>query len=788
MSSAIRHSAALLLLVFLAPLTLVFGQDTRCATETILEANLAADSGYARSFFAVEAALRDMASTSLRTSAEYTVPVVVHILHHGEAVGVENNLSDAQIQGAIDALNADFRGEYGGADIDIEFDLAKRDPEGNPSTGIVRVNVLNSIPSYADDGMVTDDNLHPSSENNLKTLSHWPKEDYINIWVVSGLNGGMSPLGVAYLPPVNGFYDGIVLHRRVFGVGVEYDLLNNYDLNKSLTHEMGHYFGLYHTFRMTSSCNAETNCNSQGDQVCDTPATTGSAGCSALDCPDTMVENFMDYGYDQCVNSFTEGQRTRMRNSLLNHRESLLESAGLVPVVADDAGISSIQGLAPVGCNATHEIEVSIQNFGTDLMTQAVVNFSLDGGAPFAIQWAGELAPGMSTLVSLPALAAGEGTHELSVWTSMSEDEYAPNDTMSMEFEVVPGTWLTMDIQFDFLPHGISWAVENTELGTVVLEGGNYVNDEYASEFIQVEGCASDGCYTLTVEDLFGNGMHYSPPGWYALSDAEANILGEGSGNFGAEQTHNFCISGSAVEPCEDLNGNGLCDDEEDELYVVVPGCTDPLSCTYDAEANTDDGSCDYLDALGDCGGDCEADVDGDGVCDALEIPGCTDETACNFDASATEENGNCEYAAEGYDCDGNPLEVIAGCTDGEACNYDQEANTDDGSCEYAAEGYDCDGNALVSSVGNLEAGQTLTAFPNPSIGGVFRIGGFPGPGPHPLTVLDLNGRLVHSERSEAMSTAAGWSLQPNIILKAGAYLVRVGDARASRTVRVLVH
>ncbi len=243
--------------------------------------------------------------------------------------------------------------------------------------------------------------------------------------------------------------------------------------------------------------------------------------------------------------------------------------------------------------------------------------------------------------------------------------------------------------------------------------------------------------------------MHYSPPGWYALSDSEANILGEGSGNFGAEQTHDFCIEGSSVEPCPDANGNGVCDDQEDELYVAVPGCTDPLSCTYDAEANTDDGSCDYLDALGDCGGDCEADVDGDGVCDSEEIPGCTDETACNYDAGATEEDGNCEYAAEGYDCEGNPL---------------------------------------VSSVGNLEAGPTLSAFPNPSAGGVFRIGGLPGPGPHSLTILDLNGRVVHAERAEATSAAAGWTLQPDILLKAGAYLVQVGDARASRTVRVLVN
>ena len=126
----------------------------------------------------------------------------------------------------------------------------------------------------------------------------------------------------------------------------------------------------------------------------------------------------------------------------------------------------------------------------------------------------------------------------------MAQDEYAPNDTTTLDFEVVPGTWLTMDIQFDFLPHGISWEVENTDLGMVVLEGGDYFNDDYASEFISIEGCASNGCYALTVEDLFGNGLHYSPPGWYALSDSDGNVLGEGSGNFGSEQTHTSASKG----------------------------------------------------------------------------------------------------------------------------------------------------------------------------------------------------------------------------------------------------
>ena len=188
MFHAFRLFAPLFLLLLAAPIQPVTAQGSRCATETILDATLASDTAYARSFFAVQAAMRTMASTGYRTSTEYTLPVVVHILHHGEAVGVGNNLSDVRVQEAIDALNADFRGEFGGVDIDIEFELASRDPEGNPTTGIVRVDAAAAVPEYVEEGMVTDENLHPSSENNLKTLSHWPKEDYINVWVVSGLN------------------------------------------------------------------------------------------------------------------------------------------------------------------------------------------------------------------------------------------------------------------------------------------------------------------------------------------------------------------------------------------------------------------------------------------------------------------------------------------------------------------------------------------------------------------------------------------------------------------------
>ncbi|MGB2382809.1 MAG: T9SS type A sorting domain-containing protein, partial [Flavobacteriales bacterium] len=183
-----------------------------------------------------------------------------------------------------------------------------------------------------------------------------------------------------------------------------------------------------------------------------------------------------------------------------------------------------------------------------------------------------------------------------------------------------------------------------------------------------------------------------------------------------------------------DLNNNGICDTEEecagfeDECNVCFgPGAIYECGCFDIPEGDCDcDGN--QLDALGVCGGPCEADVDGDGVCDVDEVFGCTDEAACNYDPAATEENGSCAEVDEcgvcggigiapgECDCDGNVLDECgvcggegiapgtcdcdgnvfdqcgicggdgsdcAGCMEEGACNYDPEALFSDGSCEY---------------------------------------------------------------------------------------------------------
>ena len=112
-----------------------------------------------------------------------------------------------------------------------------------------------------------------------------------------------------------------------------------------------------------------------------------------------------------------------------------------------------------------------------------------------------------------------------------------------------------------------------------------------------------------------------------------------------------------------------------------VFGCTDLEACNYNPEATNNDGTCEYADEYYDCDGDCLSDIDGDNVCDELEVSGCTNPDGINYNPDATDDDGSC---------------LILGCTDSTACNFNPDATGDNGSCEYAEENFDCDGNCLV--------------------------------------------------------------------------------------------
>ncbi len=279
------------------------------------------------------------------------VPIVVHIIHLGEAEGVGNNISNAQIESGIQQLNDAYRNVNGlGEDMGIEFALAIQDPNGTSTTGIVRYDASGE-PEYDSDGISTGSGGAGLAETDLKALSKWPKDQYYNIWIVSEINGndgGFGTQGFAYLPGASAIYDGTVIQNTSWGDQGTVNSWNN--LGTTIIHELGHGLGLYHTFNVyneadttLSGCPLDTDCSTQGDFCCDTDPhlVSSSHSCDTAEinqCTGTLlgnlVRNYMDYSGQECQVLFTADQKARMRGTLLTTRKSLLISRALEEPIA----------------------------------------------------------------------------------------------------------------------------------------------------------------------------------------------------------------------------------------------------------------------------------------------------------------------------------------------------------------------------------------------------------------------------------------------------------------------
>jgi hypothetical protein len=261
------------------------------------------------------------------------IPVVFHVIHND---GMEN-ITQAQIMDQIRIINEDFRKKAGtngaassnplAVDMEYEFRLAQVDPNGNRHDGINRIK-----------STLTED-----ARNNVKSLSRWPSSQYLNIWVVKTIasssgSGEGTVLGYAQFPmsmPFQSSTDGIVIRADYVGT---IQTGNGNGAGRTLTHEIGHWIGLYHTFQSGCVGNTASTCNSQGDQVCDTPpvqdATFGcltSRNSCTNDVPDNsdQIENYMDYMDGRCANVYTPGQKARSLALMQQYRSNIYSVANL---------------------------------------------------------------------------------------------------------------------------------------------------------------------------------------------------------------------------------------------------------------------------------------------------------------------------------------------------------------------------------------------------------------------------------------------------------------------------
>jgi PKD repeat protein len=307
-----------------------------CATDSITEAAMRQNPDYAKKrqeFMKYVKSLNAQSIARINASPQYTIPIVVHIIH---TYGVDN-ISDAQVNDAVRIINQDFQKKNTDtasvipvfqplyANVGFQFRLARKDPNGNCTNGITRT--FSPLTNNADD--------------NVKGLIMWDPTKYLNIWVVSQISFGAG--GYSYLPcGVPQTKEGVVILSTQFGSTGRSGGSNF--AARSLTHEIGHYMGLPHTWGGSNTPGDPSNCG-MDDGITDTPNTVGSTGftcnTNARTCnppsypfPDN-VQNYMDYS--SCAAMFTTGQKAVMVSALtLFCRSNLYTQANLVATGTND--------------------------------------------------------------------------------------------------------------------------------------------------------------------------------------------------------------------------------------------------------------------------------------------------------------------------------------------------------------------------------------------------------------------------------------------------------------------
>jgi len=329
------------------------------------------------------------------------IPVVVHVVHNNSTNQIggsrNSNISDEQVSSQIAVLNEDYQRKEGtagfntnpvGANVNIKFELAKRDPQGGATNGIIRYYTTKSSYSINEMGQ-------------LSEIAYWPSNRYLNIWVTTitdpfiGYAQFPDMTGLPGLGSYNGLErtDGVIIDHRNFGRNTGTTTQGSYTQGRTTTHEVGHWLGLLHTWGDVECTTA--NCQCGDDFIEDTPP--AQIPNETLTCPEifstcggvrtrNMIENYMDYSVDRCMNIFTQGQKARIRRvlELSPRRQQLVEAARRVIPESDNlqvlllsnngARLKTGEEKIEIQLKGSQRVEVSVYSITGQLIKEIVLS------------------------------------------------------------------------------------------------------------------------------------------------------------------------------------------------------------------------------------------------------------------------------------------------------------------------------------------------------------------------------------------------------------------------------
>lgn len=345
----INHYALIFLILLSALPVVAQEEEEKCGTtKAVYEFRSKHGLGSIEDFENWLSPLVEQQKRKLSTSRNVvSMPLIFHIIHNNESVGAGENLSAEVIEHQLIQINNDFRKISGtsgdnsspvGADTEVQFHLATKDINGNTldEAGINRI-------YYSDKGWSSPPYSGGYVERTIKPQSIWDPTQYINVWVLN-LSGTL--LGRAQFPVESGLVippgvptgadtDGVFV--STYSVGSTDNPNTNplhsphFNKGRTLTHELGHFFGLWHIWGSSSSSSTCTTdyCDDTPTQSNPSPEDESCPGRTTCDGNPDMIENYMDYSSDICMNIFTQDQKARIQTVIANSPRRSFESGNV---------------------------------------------------------------------------------------------------------------------------------------------------------------------------------------------------------------------------------------------------------------------------------------------------------------------------------------------------------------------------------------------------------------------------------------------------------------------------